>query len=68
MSCARRRMALLIACCLPAMAQGAPVHLDRIQLPPGFRIAVYAQDVPNVRSKDCLTRLRVIATKPKSLN
>lgn len=26
------------------------IHLDRIQLPPGFRITLYAQNVPNARS------------------
>jgi glucose/arabinose dehydrogenase len=40
---------LLIACCLPVSARGAALHLDRIKLPPGFRIAVYAENVPNAR-------------------
>lgn len=33
----------------PATAQERPVHLDRIKLPPGFKIHVYAR-VPNARS------------------
>ena len=45
----RRSTFLLIACCIPAMAMGAPLHLDRIKLPPGFHISVYAENVPNAR-------------------
>ena len=26
------------------------IHLDRIKLPPGFKIQLYARDVPNARS------------------
>ena len=44
-----RSTSLLIACCIPAMAMGAPLHLDRIKLPPGFHISVYAENVPNAR-------------------
>jgi len=40
---------LLTACCIPAAARGAALHLDRIKLPPGFHIAVYAENVPNAR-------------------
>jgi len=39
----------LAACCLPALAQGTELHLDRIRLPPGFAIDVYAQGVKNAR-------------------
>jgi glucose/arabinose dehydrogenase len=39
----------LFACCLPALAQGTELHLDRIRLPPGFAIDVYAQGVKNAR-------------------
>ncbi len=28
------------------------IHLDRIQLPPGFTIKLYARNVPNARSMD----------------
>ena len=41
------RWALLGLCCLPVW--GAELHLDRIKLPPGFRIEVYAQQVKNAR-------------------
>jgi glucose/arabinose dehydrogenase len=40
---------LLIACCIPAGARGAPLHLERIKLPAGFGISVYAENVPNAR-------------------
>src|SRR3982750_4667781 len=49
MSRARFWTSLLIACCIPAFARGAALHLDRIQLPPGFHIALYAENVPNAR-------------------
>jgi len=39
----------LILCCLPALAGAAPIHLDRIKLPPGFKIDVYAENVENAR-------------------
>jgi glucose/arabinose dehydrogenase len=39
----------LILCCLPALARGAELHLDRIKLPPGFQIDVYAEQVKNAR-------------------
>jgi glucose/arabinose dehydrogenase len=40
----------LVVCCLPALAHAAPpVHLDRILLPPGFHIEVYAAGVNNAR-------------------
>lgn len=37
---------LLILMALPSQAA---VHLDRLQLPPGFRISVYAANVPDAR-------------------
>ena len=40
---------LVAACCLPALALAAELHLDRIRLPAGFRIDVYAQGVKNAR-------------------
>ncbi len=40
--------AALFACAAPAAADELP--LDRIKLPPGFHIAVYAQPVENARS------------------
>src|SRR3989440_2803547 len=39
----------LAVCCLPALARGAELHLDRIRLPPGFVIEVYAENVKNAR-------------------
>src|SRR5262249_45336311 len=44
-----RRWMSLILCCLPALAGAAPIHLDRIKLPPGFKIDVYAENVENAR-------------------
>src|SRR5438045_759237 len=44
-----RRWTSLILWCLPALARGAPIHLDRIRLPPGFQIEVYAENVENAR-------------------
>ena len=35
--------------CHTAGAAGR-IHLDQIQLPPGFKIQLYARDVPNARS------------------
>jgi glucose/arabinose dehydrogenase len=49
MTRARSWTSLLIACCIPVSAGAAALHLDRIKLPPGFRIAVYAENVPNAR-------------------
>ncbi|MEX2579405.1 MAG: PQQ-dependent sugar dehydrogenase [Verrucomicrobiales bacterium] len=40
---------LFLALCLAA-ARAEELPLDRIELPPGFRIEVYAADVPQVRS------------------
>ncbi len=34
----------------PALAAGVESRLDQIELPPGFSIALYADDVPNARS------------------
>ncbi|TMB04016.1 MAG: sorbosone dehydrogenase family protein [Deltaproteobacteria bacterium] len=39
----------LVVCSLPALARGAELHLDRIRLPPGFAIDVYAEGVKNAR-------------------
>lgn len=36
--------------CVLQPACAAPVPLDKIQLPPGFSISLYADDVPNARS------------------
>jgi glucose/arabinose dehydrogenase len=38
-----------IQACFPALPYG-DIRLDRIQLPPGFEIALYAGNVPNARS------------------
>ncbi len=38
------------ACALAASAAGPPPPLERIKLPPGFAIAVFADGVPNARS------------------
>src|SRR5438105_2637252 len=53
-SAAMRR---LLACLLfPALvaasatATGAQIHLERIKLPPGFQIEIFAQDVKDARS------------------
>lgn len=35
--------------CVPALPYGR-LHLDKIKMPPGFRITVYAEDVSNARS------------------
>ncbi len=35
--------------CVPAVPYGG-LHLDKIKMPPGFRITVYAHNVPNARS------------------
>jgi glucose/arabinose dehydrogenase len=40
---------LVVAFCGIPAARGATLHLDRIKLPPGFHIAVYAENVPNAR-------------------
>jgi len=45
----RRWWLSIIVWCLPALAARAELHLDRIQLPPGFRIEVYADKVKNAR-------------------
>ena len=37
----------LVVCCAPALGRGAGLHLERIRLPPGFAIDVYAQGVKN---------------------
>ena len=39
----------IVVCSLPALARGAELHLDRIRLPPGFAIDVYAEGVKNAR-------------------
>ena len=38
----------ITACHATGAMQG--IHLDRIQLPPGFKIRLYAAEVPNARS------------------
>ncbi len=39
----------LLVAVLPTLAHGAELHLDRIRLPPGFSIEVYAANVKNAR-------------------
>jgi glucose/arabinose dehydrogenase len=41
-------LALLLGCALPVQAQQLP--LERIKLPPGFEISVFAENIPNARS------------------
>jgi len=44
---------LLILFCTPSCVPPLPygrLHLDKIRMPPGFRISVYVDDVPNARS------------------
>ena len=44
-----RRWTSFLVAMLPALAHGAELHLDRIRLPPGFSIEVYAANVKNAR-------------------
>ncbi len=39
---------LLVSCFFPAVGQ--EINLDRIKLPPGFRIGLFAENLPNARS------------------
>ncbi|MDO9064833.1 MAG: hypothetical protein Q7U25_06450, partial [Sulfuricella sp.] len=43
-----RLVLFLLAFSLPAVARDLP--LDKIRLPPGFRISIYADNVPGARS------------------
>jgi len=43
-------LAIAIVLATPAAAQRPPIPVERIRLPPGFEISVFADNVPNARS------------------